>query len=115
VDTSGDPDSDGSVYLEKISDFESKDRKDLVFNEQEDNEDESRKQKTEVNKDRVDIVNESEDELNMLLQSFNTDEIGLTRDDSGRLVKGKYTDKRIDSLNGLISLLGYDWDSDGHL
>lgn len=115
VDTSGDPDSDGSVYLEKISDFESKDRKDLVFNEQEDNEDESRKQKTEVNKDKVDIVNESEDELNMLLQSFNTDEIGLTRDDSGRLVKGKYTDKRIDSLNGLISLLGYDWNSDGHL
>lgn len=115
IDTSGDPDSDGEVYLEKVSDFENKDRQDLIFNEDEDNGTESQKQKTEVNKDKVDIVNNSETELNMLLQSFNTDEIGLTRDDSGRLVKGKYTDKRIDSLNGLIPLMGYEWDSNGHL
>jgi hypothetical protein len=101
------------VYLEKLSDFAAKDRQDLVFNEDDDNESESKKLKTEVNKDKVDIVNESEDELNMLLHSFSTDELGLVRDDSGRIVKGKYSDKRIDSLNGLISLMGYEWDENG--
>lgn len=115
IDTSGDPDSDGKVYLEKLSDFAAKDRQDLVFNEDDDNESESKKLKTEVNKDKIDIVNESEDELNMLLHSFSTDELGLVRDDSGRIIKGKYSDKRIDSLNGLISLMGYEWDENGFL
>lgn len=53
----------------------------------------------------VDIDNDSEDSLNMLIHTFNTNECGGYIDEDGLLVLGEKTSQRIDNVHGILKAL----------
>ena len=66
------------------------------------------------NKTEPDIVNDNDDELNMLLHSFATNETGIIEENGKYKVSYGY-ESRVDSLNGLIKLFGINVDKNGYI
>lgn len=95
--------------------------------EDESNEEETPDSRTDVRNEpkEINIINDSEDSLNMMIHSFNTHEIGGIIDENGQLVlgergtrinsEGKYIGERIDNANGIVKALKIPVDNDGKL
>lgn len=104
------------------------------------NEEETYDDKTDVRNTpkEIDIINNSDDSLNMMIHSFNTHECGGFIDDNGQLNLGErgtrvsydesgnpktdptsgniiYTGERIDNANGIVKILKLPVDKDGKL